>query len=167
VFGALLFAACSAAPARSAEDRASAVTASDAVTYPIIAVACEAFVDRASTFDCASAHAVVKGSVAVDPALPSLDKTIRIRNAYLALSRQATEDCGGPALCRGAYGVIGEQCIAIAQSEFFAGFGSFEGKEATREEAEATAVHDCEVNVGDPGAACRVVISECPDGSDL
>jgi hypothetical protein len=87
-----------------------------------------------------------------------------IEHAYLSLSFKATDRCGGPAVCRGAYGVLGAQCLAIAQSAFYSGFGSFEGRELTRKDAEATALENCEQHVGQPGQACSIVISACPPG---
>jgi hypothetical protein len=146
----------------------SAVTAEDSVTVPIIAVACKAFADRASTFDCASASAVRDGSVTFEADTTEADQRILLRKEYLRLSALATEDCGGADLCRGAYGVFGEQCIAIAQSSFYSGFGSFMGKETTQTDAEATAVRDCRLAAEacgvDGDADCQVLISRCPAG---
>lgn len=133
------------------------------ITLPMITVACVAFQDRASTFDCMRNYVAKEGSVTYDTEWSEVDRAIVIRQAYVALTRPAVAECGGRNVCRAAYGVIGYQCIAIAQSPFFSGFGSFMGKETTQAQAEATAIQDCEEHVGDPGAACEIVVSRCPD----
>lgn len=133
---------------------------------PMIAVACQFPAPaRASGYDCAAASGKAHGGVELDDRMSSTEITLIMQEEFRRIAAVANDRCGRDT-CRFFFGVEGKQCLAIAQSPTFTGLGSFLGKEQSREDAEHTALVDCQRHVGTPGAACTIIESECTSDDD-
>lgn len=143
----------------------TAVSLATATPYkhPLIATACHVQPNvtwPAAGYDCFKAFALKHGWADLDTELSHSEKVIKINRAASALMHETERLCG--AGCRPFYATMGKQCLALAQSRKFAGYGSFMGEETTLDEAEETALVGCREHVGEPGSECVIVTSACP-----
>lgn len=134
------------------------------VQQPLLAIACHwdptPNPKRANGFDCSVSHGVAERRFDYDTQMSENEFLLRRNNAFRKVALSAASQCGSD--CSFFYGSLGHQCLAVAQSRYYTGLGSFQGKEKTKADAERSALDFCNEHLTHADDDCRIIVSVCP-----